>query len=365
MRRLLSFGVAALALAGGLSLASCADILGIGNRVLEDGGPGGDAMKGDAGPTVLVMGLNEPFRVVADPKGENIYWSEQGSSTTDGSIGTYNLASGKLVRSFVAGLPDPTDIAIDDQSLYWINAFAGQIVSCELASGCKSTTILVKGTTALALAIDSAHLYWLTSAGELERVDKDGSHPSTLASPSPSGLQVPNSCFVDPSGSLLLGDPGFEDGGINTVWRVSNNGSGLRALQTSAGCPCYFASSPTNDYWTSVDTASVQGLAVGGSSPSSVLTAQNGPERLAYDPSSRLLYLANFGTGQAGSPDGTIVRFTTNGQTFSNIAANLEQPLDVAVAGQSVFFITGGPIQGGSTGLPFKPSSGTLVQIPK
>jgi DNA-binding beta-propeller fold protein YncE len=353
---------AALLFAGlgsALSLASCADILGIGSRQLEEAG-----VDGGGGPTTLAEKINEPVRLVADTQGENLYWTVAGNTATNGGVFTYNIASGK-VRPVVQGLATPTDMAIDADSLYWINAGAGQIVRCALASGCASTTIL-KSAEALGIAVDATSLYWVDTGGSLHKANKtNGSNETTLAGRS-DGLGLPDACFVDTkSGDLFLSDPG-EDGGLSSVWRLSNKGSGLVQVQPSAGCPCRFTSSPEEDYWTNYFNAVVSGLARSGSTPATVVTAQNGPERVFYDPSGNALYVANLGSGQKGNPDGTIVRASTDGHTLTNLAANLEQPIDLVVVGPYVYYLTWGTISSVTMGrINFAPSTGTLVRVPK
>jgi hypothetical protein len=364
-RALLVGGAVTVSMAGTLSLLSCADILGIGNRQLEEGGTAEGGMEAaSGGPVVIETELNEPVRLVVDSTGENLYWTVAGNENTNGGVYSYNIQSGKTVP-LQEGLAVSTDLAIDATYLYWINAAQGQIVKCEIASGCKSTTLLEKNTPAQSLAIDSTNLYWLSTDGTLHKADKiDGSKPTSLAT-TDDGLGAPDSCFIDPlSGDLLLSDPGGSTG-INTVWRISNKGSGLTPLQTSAGCPCRFANSASRDYWTSYVNGKVVEIGTSGG-PSSLLTAQNGPQRMTVDVATNELYLTNFGSGQPGNPDGTIVKFSANGKTVSNLAANLNPPIDIVVAGSYAYFMTWGVVSHVDAGeVFFKPNTGSIVRVPK
>jgi DNA-binding beta-propeller fold protein YncE len=365
-RALLGTGATLLGLAGALLLPSCATILGIGDRELEDGGADGAA---EAGATVLVTKLNEPDRLVVDSLGENLYWTEEGNTATNGGVFTYDIQAGKA-HPLAQGLATPTELAIDSKDLYWINAGAGQIVKCEIASGCSATTILVKETEAFSLAVDAENLYWLTGDGTLHKASKATGTEATILATQTDGLEAPTNCFVDStSGDILVGDPGFVDGGISSVWRISSKGKGgLTALQSPAGCPCRFTSDSTHEYWTSLDNGSVVGLGrTGSSKPETILMAQNSPQHLAYDPSTSELYLANLGSANPKNPDGTIVKFSPNGQTMTNLVANQQAPLDLVIAGSFVYFITLGQIASvSSTGsVTTKPSTGTLVRVHK
>jgi DNA-binding beta-propeller fold protein YncE len=366
MRPLQRSLVAGILLSAGLgtalALASCADILGIGNRELEQASP-----EGGGGPVVLDQKLNLPVRLVADQAGENLYWTEAGNTTTNGGVFTYNIQTGKI-KPVAQGLPGPTDMAIDAQYLYWINENSGEIVKCETTSGCSSTTRLEMNTTAVGIAVDTTSLYWVDTTGSLYRANKsDGSNTTTLAGMS-DGLSAPDACYVDSmTGDLLLSDPGT-DGGANSVWRISTTGNGLTSLETSAGCPCRFTNSSSRDYWSSYDNDTIYGQSnnSGAHSASTVLEAQNGPRHVFYDPSSTSLYIANLGSGQKGMPDGTIVKSSLDGLTTANLAANLEQPLDLVVVGDYVYFLTWGTISSVTGGLiNFAANSGTLVRVPK
>jgi hypothetical protein len=366
MRGALSAAAALVSLGGVLCLAACAAILGIGDRQLEQ-----EDAATDGGPTVIAKDVNLPMRLLVDSQGKNLYWSAAGDLGTNGGVYTYDIASG-ATKASQAGLAGPTDMAMDSDSefLYWIDSSSGQIAKCDIASGCPSITTLEKNApNAVSITVDSSSIYWLTSNdGTLHKADKtNGGNVTSIATPSATGLVAPDSCFFDSiSGDLFISDPGNATK-PSSVWKISTTGTGLTKVQGAAGCQCRFTNSSSHVYWTSYGNGSVMGVDPTSSAPpTTILTEQNGPYRVTYDVSSNELYLANFGTGVPNNPDGTVVKFSLDGTSMSNLAANLDPAIDVAVAGSFVYFLTWGQVASDSDAtITFKPKTGTVVRVAK
>jgi hypothetical protein len=88
--------------------------------------------------TLSQMAFNRPFPVGVVTDGQNAYWAEPGTGAADGQIVGCPLAFGGActVQVFADHLTNPTSVAIDSTSVYWVNrgpddASTGSVMSAK------------------------------------------------------------------------------------------------------------------------------------------------------------------------------------------------------------------------------------------
>ena len=138
-------------------------------------------------------GVNESFiTTTASPSGlavdsSHIYWTNFSNGGSD-TVGRASLDGSSVNQSFITGLSYPEGVTVDESHIYWTNTgWRDPVTDARLPStigranldGSGANQSFVGGLhTALAVAVDSAHLYWGDfvdgTGGTIGRANLDG-----------------------------------------------------------------------------------------------------------------------------------------------------------------------------------------------
>lgn len=272
---------------------------------------GGAVDAGDARNTCAMVDLNSdpancgqcghlcaPGRITAGSvqrialDGTSIYWADWGSNGSDGTIRKAPLSGGQ-VTTLVSGLVLPTDIVVDDASVYWTDGPDANRRVMQAPLGGGIPVMLVAGGSPGPIAVRAGNLYWA-----------DYKFPSGKVSSVPVG------------------------GGASTT------------IASGSFSPNAFATDAMNLYWTTNSDSTdgtVVSVPLGGGTPTTLASGQAGPHGIALDATS--VYWTNYGNG-------TVMRVPLNGGTITTLASGQSQPADIAVDATSVFWIDNGFGQG-------------------
>src|SRR5699024_8147416 len=105
--------------------------------------------------------------------------------------GSCDLTSGRCVLTLTPGQDSPHDIAVDSASVYWTTT--ATVMKVPLGGG--SATTLATPPSAVGIAIDSTSVYWTSPVGHggsVMKVPRAGGTSTTLASTgqNPGGIAV-------------------------------------------------------------------------------------------------------------------------------------------------------------------------------
>ena len=143
-----------------------------------------------------------------------VYWTE---GVVD-RIGRANLDASGVNLSFIAGLDKPQGMAIDSAHIYWVTGL-GSIGRANLdGTGVNEGFIL--GVFPQGLAVDSGHIYWTTNGPNGDRIgranlDGTGINPTFIATIVAAAGVAVDSAHVY-----------WANSGINAIGRASIDGSG-------------------------------------------------------------------------------------------------------------------------------------------
>lgn len=159
----------------------------------------------DNNPVTIAASQATPGGIATD--GVMVYWTNRG----DGTIASSPFdGDGGQVSIVARDAATPTDIAFDDAGIYWVETTSGNVVA--LLAGATSPVVLATGPAgADAIALDGERIFWVSSAGTVMRVQKDGGGAATLAS----GQASPVDVAVD--SRFVYWADGIGDGGIYRV----------------------------------------------------------------------------------------------------------------------------------------------------
>jgi Low-density lipoprotein receptor repeat class B len=109
-----------------------------------------------------------------------VYWTENGL----GTIGRANLDGTAANLTFISGLDKPQGVAVDSAHIYWVSGF-GTIGRANLDGTGASQSFIIGALGAQAVAVDSAHIYWTNSGPNGSRIgranlDGTGVNPSFI-----------------------------------------------------------------------------------------------------------------------------------------------------------------------------------------
>jgi hypothetical protein len=241
----------------------------------------------------LASGQNHPWGIGVDSS--NVYWANTG----DGSLARVSLAGGSPVtlarsgsgRSVVVdaanvywtscdgcgagtlqrlalggGTPatlatgSPMGLALGGSSLYWAD---GSSVLTMPASGGVATTIATGQYVPLAVAVDSANVYWSDNGGSaIMTMPIGGVTPTTLVSGT-----------LGPSNVALNATSVFWISGEGSIVSVPLGGGFPSTLASRLRSPCDLTVDDAFVYWTDVVDGTISRVRVGGG-PATVLLGQ-------------------------------------------------------------------------------------------
>ncbi len=218
------------------------------NLYSSDGSVARSALDG-SDVTVLASGQNEPLDLTVDST--SIYWTNfAGGASRSGSVMKASLAGGDPTV-LASGLGGPYAIAVDATSVYWTDYGDGTISKVALGGGERTTLVL--GQTlppyGKGLAIDSAHLYWVTGDGSVMRAGLDGSGLITLVS----GRNGPQGLAVDATGVYWGEGVCADQHCTGAVMKAALDGSGVTTVAADQADPEYVGLHAGSVYWATQD----------------------------------------------------------------------------------------------------------------
>ncbi len=255
------------------------------------------------------------------------------------------------VTTLVTGQSQPTWIAIDTDSVWFVDAFTDTIpnkydlLRAPKAGG--TAQLIEHGTVIMALTADDTGVYWLD--------DAQGCHVMGLAhgASTPTTLGIPASGIYCTFRNLATDrDAVYVSDDQATVWRVPKSGTGaieLGKTDTTVGAIAV----DSNGLWVATLHGAKHFAPTGTADPELVF-AQRPPDELFVDGGA--LFAVFAGTGGA---DGSIMRVPASGQP-TTIAANITLPIQV-LAQDAELYIATNNLDAGIWRVP--ESGGDLTQL--
>ena len=281
---------------------------------------GGDSgAGGTGGATVLALGEAEPSTIVVDDT--YVYW------TTTTAVRRMPKEGGAVTTLF-SSLDSPDELKADDTSLYWTSIHANQGVMSGAKTGGTITT--VAPGTARGLTIDADFAYWIQDGPSDEvmvRLAKmGGGTPATIASQTSFGRAAADDQFLY-----------WAEGHMGRIQRVAKAGGtivDLRAkdpdttiLATLDAIDIYFVT-----YGPVAQSSTLQRIAKTGGATTMLASGLDQPSDLAVT-ADAVYWLAQ---GDSG-PTGALIKLSkTNGSQLSKVAS--QAPYRLALDAQYVYW---------------------------
>jgi hypothetical protein len=229
---------------------------------------------GGGSPVTLASGQQVPSSLAVDDR--NVYWTNSGvdaCSTTvacgspDGSVVMVPVAGG-APTTLATGLCSPDSIAIDADSVYFVDLGVGQVLKVPIGGGAPTT--LATGQPFLGvLAVDSTTVYWTTTdptgtTGVVAKVPIGGGTPATVASGGPRIHYIgPEGCGTKPANlyvdsSSVYWASGSWDGAPGSLLSAPLGGGNPVTLASLSASASNYATAIAGDgtsiYWWDVAT---------------------------------------------------------------------------------------------------------------
>jgi hypothetical protein len=329
--------------------------------------------------TTLATGVVDPSLIAVDST--SVYWVKGAS---DGSVISVPLDGG-AATTLASGQDTPYGIAVDSTSVYWTTSNgAGSVMKVALDGGGPPATLATGQVEAHAIAVDATNVYWVTSGngvtGTVVKVPLDGGSATTLAS----GQSDPFGIAVDGTNVYWTSTLGEHDG--NGVALAESLGGGTISTLVSAPATGLFdgmasllagniASNGTSVYFTGgTDGQSILKVPVGGGAATTLASGQPHPFGIALDGAN--VYWTNMGssgraqgTGVPGlappTNDGAVMKVPLGGGTVTTLASCQSIPMGIAVDATSVYWITAAPLAAELPDGGIAPENGAVMKTPK
>jgi hypothetical protein len=315
-------------------------------------------------PCVLASGLNHPFQMTSDAS--RVYWTEFGDDvgTANGYVKSCPLTGcGTGATVHAQAQMNPRGIVVDAQNIYWGSAtngaINGAIWSCAL-TGCTSPTKLASAGIPYGVWVDATYVYWVDNDdGSVHRILKPNNGDTILydGGDYATGLPIdePQQCVSD--GKFVYLNDYFGD-----VYRVPVAGGDPFLMASGAqagGWPLaidatyvYFGDS--GDLYRMLKTSAF-------TTGTTIATGISDPVGIVIDPTTNIIYWADWGSGNAD--DGTVGKVGVAGTNQTILASSLQTPEAVTVSGSYVFWLSNGTLDKVNGGALAK--SGSLMRTAK
>lgn len=315
-----------------------------------DGGGTGDASEITTPPTVLASGLWEPYELALTA--DAVFWTNTGGMALPyrGDISTIRK-DGTDQAAIVEGLNRPTDLAVNDTHVYWMNEadatgqysdltgagvsaptpwlFTGADIYGDLALGPDALFVLAGGASSFIMSIstnpwdpawatglrnppgytfgmtnDGTNLFYVSAVyGTLGTspfmpdLATSTGDPMTIAT----GMTTPVAVVADSGENVFVADAGS-----GLIYAIDKRGGPLTPLAATID-PAALALDATDVFWVERAAGRVMKVPRDGSAPATILAVdQQSPVSIAVDGTS--VYWLNRGTLAADFMDGSLCR---------------------------------------------------------
>jgi hypothetical protein len=317
---------------------------------------GGDCVTSKCQPVVLALSQAMPWSIAVDAT--KLFWSNQGSGGTKGSINALPLGGG-AAAPIAPDQSTPGDIVLDDSSVYWSNYSGGGAI-LKIGKNGQGFQSLTSNSGPWGIAVDSTNVYWTVSGGDVRKIPIGGGSASSVVSGEldPRGIALSSSKLF----WSLTGNPG-EAGPLNVgkIRSANLDGTNKMDLATGQAYPLAIVATASEIIWVATGTYSygnctqqdgkVMKVSKSGGSVTTLADAQACPVRLAVDGNS--VYWTNMGTysGLDYEYNGAVMRVPIAGGVPTAIAPAgdlVVSPYGIAVDATNVYWTVQG--LGGTNG---------------
>ncbi len=248
----------------------------------------------------LIATLFSPAGVTLSFDGASLYWSEYaldvGQLAGTGRVWRQDLPAG--APAAVAEMQDqPRRFAVDDRSVYWVDAGSGEVRRQDYQLGTPGGAVLVGGQLAPVDVVYSAfqqRIYWTN-----------------------------------------YGDSDF----TGSVWGADPDGAGAAALATNQQQPRGIAAGSATVYWANAGNGTIMRLRTDGSAADAFTSSLLTPNDVALD--ADWLYSAEGGT-PPNYRDGRVVARRLDGSEARTLAAGRIHPRALALDADTVYWVDRG-----------------------
>jgi N-acetylneuraminic acid mutarotase len=252
---------------------------------------------------VVAGGLSVPWQLAVDST--NIYWTEQGTGTSDGYVKKMSIATG-VITTLASGLSDPVGIAIDASYVYWTEyaqgtTNSGSVKRISISGGTIPTVLTSNISSPWGIAVDGTNVYWT------EYLDSGAVMKMSKSSISSTGIVLANG-LAWPMGIAL--------DATNVYWAENPSNGGAVKKIPIAGAP----------------------------SPTTLAASLNSPTYVVVDATS--IYYTEYGTvdssGNTNAASGSLKKVSLSLSSYpatpTTLASGLNYAAGIAVDSTNVYF---------------------------